>query len=156
MAKKKNDLEGLELDQVVSENLDLMEENLRLSTEVDDICKQNQLLVEQITKMEDRYNEEHKMRVEAKKAAIELEEKVVRLTAQLEASKELRKVEQGKRHGSIPKFVIVAAVALVVLMASFALQKVCAIGPSVGFGIQCGASMVISWCYAIIFDRSRK
>ena len=124
--------------------------------EVEDLCRQNKLLVEQIAKTEDHYNEEHKMRVEAKKAAIELEEKVIHLTAQLEASKELRKVEQSKRNGSIPKFVIVAAIALVVLMGSFLLQKLSAIGPSVGYGIQCGMAMVIAWCYAIIFDRSKK
>ena len=124
--------------------------------EVEDLCKQNQLLVEQYASMEDRYNEERSMRVEAKKAAIELEEKVIHLTAQLEASRELRKVEQSKRHGSIPKFVIVAAIALVVLMGSFLLQKLSAIGPSVGYGIQCGMAMVIAWCYAIIFDRSKK
>ena len=80
----------------------------------------------------------------------------MRLCTQLEAAQGLRTVEKSKRHGSVPKFVIVAAVALVILMTSFALQKLSAIGPSVGYGIQCGAAMVIAWCYAIIWDRSRK
>ena len=147
--KKKNDLEGLDIDQVVNENLELMEKNLSLSTEVEDLVAQSDRFMKQAIK-------EHDYRREVQRENEELKDRVSRLSGQLEASKALRDTERRKRHGSIPKFVIVAAVALVVMMVSFTLQKLCAIGPSVGFGIQCGASMVISWCYAIIFDRSRK
>ena len=127
-----------------------------LKWEIEDLIRQNSLMIHQYVDMENRYNDERQARRDASHAKRMLEEEVKKLTTQVQAAKELRAVEKRKRHGSIPKFVIVAAVALVVLMASFMLQKLCAIGPSVGYGIQCGMAMVIAWCYAIIWDRSRK
>ena len=84
-----------------------------------------------------------------------LQEELNKRQGQLNYEREQRDRGQKKRHGSIPKFVIVSAVALMVLMASFMLQKLCIIGPSVGYGIQCSMSMVIAWSYAIIWDRAR-
>ena len=127
-----------------------------LKWEIEDLIRQNSLMIHQYVDMENRYNDERQARRDASHAKRMLEEEVKKLTTQVQAAKELRAVEQSKRHASIPKFVIVAALALVVLMASFTLQKLSIIGPSVGFGIQCGMAMVIAWCYAIIWDRSRK
>ena len=155
-AKKKNDLEGLDLDQVVSENLSLLEENTYLSTEVEELKAQALLFKDQAIASEDKYSKERDHRRAVQRENEELKDRVFRLSAQLEAAKSMRDAEQRKRHGSIPKFIIVAAVALLVLMTSFSLQKLSLIGPAVGYGIQCGAAMVIAWCYAIIFDRSRK
>ena len=134
----------------------LQAKNVALELEIGDLEKQAEMFRKEFIRMEDRYNEERKRRVEAQRVKVDLEEEVLHRSIQLQVSEELRAVEKRKRHGSIPKFVIVAAVALVVLMASFMLQKLCAIGPSVGYGIQCGMAMVIAWCYAIIWDRSRK
>ena len=129
---------------------------LDLERENDELLKQMELLTQQVIMAEDRYAEERNRRREEQSLNADLKDRVLYLCTQLEASRELRNVEKSKRHGSIPKFVIVSAVALAVLMASFTLQKLCIIGPSVGFGIQCSMAMVIAWCYAIIWDRSRK
>lgn len=150
MAKKINETETtMELDPKDQEIADL-------KWEIDELIKQNQLYVEQNLKAEERCKKEHDMRREVQSINEELKSRVQYLATRLEAAQGIRAVEKSKRHGSIPKFVIVAAIALVVMMASFMLQKLCAIGPSVGYGIQCGMSMVIAWCYAIIWDRSRK
>lgn len=134
----------------------LQAKNAALELEIGDLEKQAEMFRKEFIRMEDRYNEERKQRVEAQRVKVDLEEEVLNLSIRLQVAEEMRAVEKRKRHGSIPKFVIVAAIALVVLMASFMLQKLCAIGPSVGYGIQCGMAMVIAWCYAIIWDRSRK
>ena len=148
--KKTNETETIvELDPKDQEIADL-------KWEIEDLQKQNQLLIEQNLKAEEKYNKEHELRREVQSINEDLKSRIQYLLNRLEAAQGLRAVEQSKRHGSIPKFVIVAAIALVVLMVSFMLQKLSAIGPSVGYGIQCGMSMVISWCYAIIYDRSRK
>lgn len=134
---------------------DLAEQVVCLTAEAEDLQKQVQLLIEQNIKADDQYIKEREHRREVQRHNAELEERVRCLVTQLEAAQGLRTVEKSKRHNSIPKFVIVAAVALLILMASFMLQKLCAIGPAVGYSIQCGMSMVIAWCYAIIWDRSR-
>ena len=134
----------------------LQAKNAALELDNGDLQEQSNRFMKQAVEALEKCDKEHEYRREVQRENEELKDRVNRLSAQLEASKALRDSERRKRHGSIPKFVIVAAVALVVMMVSFTLQKLCAIGPSVGFGIQCGASMVISWCYAIIFDRSRK
>lgn len=130
--------------------------NASLYEDCCDLQKQNDLLVKESIEAENNYGDERKRRVKAEKVAIDMQNEIKRLSVQIEAAKTMRSVEKRKRHGSIPKFVIVSAIALVVLLASFMLQKMSAIGPSVGYTIQCGMSMIIAWCYAIIWDRSRK
>lgn len=158
MSAKKNELghAGVDIDHLMDMNDALQAKNAGLELENGDLQKQIELLVAENVRVEDLYAEERKVRRDASHAKFLLEGEVKKLATQLQAAKELRAVERSNRHGSIPKFVIVAAIALVVMMASFMLQKLCAIGPSVGYGIQCGMSMVIAWCYAIIWDRSRK
>ena len=134
----------------------LQAKNVALELEIGDLEKQTEMFRKEFIRMEDLYNKERKQRVDAQRAKVDLEEEVLHRSIQLQVAEEMRAAEKRKRHRSIPKFVIVAAIALVVLMASFMLQKLCAIGPSVGYGIQCGMAMVIAWCYAIIWDRSRK
>ena len=129
---------------------------LDLERENDELLKQMELLTQQVIKAEDRYAEERNRRREEQSINADLKDRVLYLCTQLEASRELRNVEKRNRHDSIPKFVIVASIALVVLMASFMLQKLSILGPSLGYGIQCSMAMVIAWCYAIIWDRSRK
>ena len=155
MSAKKTTISELqeELDRLTQDNMELSKENIELHEEFKRLVSSN-------VQMEDRYNAEHKARMrerdEASKKQAVLEERINYLTTSVEACREQRAVEKSKRHGSIPKFVIVAAVSMVVMMTAFMLQKLSAIGPSVGFGIQTGTAMVIAWCYAIIWDRSRK
>ena len=140
-----------------SEMIDALQaKNAELELEVGDLQEQMKRFISENVKLDDRYNEERERRREVQRANEMQKDRIQYLLNQLDAAKTWRAVEQSKRHGSIPKFVIVASVALVVLMASFTLQKLCIIGPSAGYGIQCSMAMVIAWCYAIIFDRSRK
>jgi FtsZ-binding cell division protein ZapB len=150
---KKNEVKIADLHKEIEE---LKAKNKALHDDCLDLQKQNDLLVKKSIDSEDRYNEERKLRVDARNAEIAMEERATHLATKIQAEKEKRVLEQAKRHASITKFVIVAAVALVVLLASFMLQKITAIGPSVGYTIQCGMSMIIAWCYALIWDRSRK
>ena len=134
----------------------LQSENATLEQDVCDLERQVELFHKEAIRMEDLYNVERKQRVEAKKSCIDLEEEVNRLTARLDASKELRAVEARKRHASIPKFVIASAVALAALIVPYTLHQMAAIGPQVAFTTECALMMIIAWCYAIIWDRSRK
>lgn len=154
MANKKTN--GVDLNHLMEMVDELQAKNAALELDNGDLQKQIELMMAENLRVEDLYTEERKARREASHAKFLLEGEVKTLATQLTAAKELRALETRKRHFSIPKFVIVSAVALVVLMASFTLQKLCIIGPSVGFGIQCSMAMVIAWCYAIIWDRSRK
>lgn len=154
-AKKTNDkaAEVKELHAMIEE---LKAKNEALYLECCDLQKQNDLLVKESIEDRDRCDEERKQRVKIQREKVDLEENVKFLTLRLNEVKEQRMAERNKRHASIPKFVIVSAAAMVVLLASFMLQKVCAIGPSAGYTIQCGMSIIIAWCYALIWDRSRK
>ena len=57
---------------------------------------------------------------------------------------------------SLTKFVIIALSSLVLLAVPCTLQKLSIIGPQLSYGIECGLMMVVSWCYALIWDRTRK
>lgn len=134
----------------------LQAKNAELELENGDLREQVEIYQKEAIRTEDRYLEEHHKWRDAVHGKIAAENALFCLSTQLDAAKTMQAVERKKRHASIPKFVIVAAIALAVLMASFVLQKLSVIGPSVSFGIQCSMAMVIAWCYAIIWDRSRK
>ena len=155
MAKKNN--EGELSTACLYEEIDALQaKNAALELDNGDLQEQSNRFMKQAVEALEKCDKEHEYRREVQRENEELKDRVFRLSAQLDATKALRDTERRKRHGSIPKFVIVAAVALLVLMTSFSLQKLSLIGPAVGFGIQCGSAMVIAWCYAIIWDRSRK
>ena len=126
-----------------------------LLAEIEDFQKQMELLVKENVQLDDLYNAERKKRVRAEKLLTGLEEQHTYLKAQLQAAKELKAVEKRKRHGTIPKFVVTSAVALIALMIPYSLQKLGCIDPQTGFGIECVLMMVIAFCYGIIWDRSR-
>lgn len=138
----------------------LQAENSALELEIGDLRKENERLMKECISFEDRYGEEHKKRMherdEASKAKAELECKIKFFTDSIDVTKKQIAYEKKQRHASIPKFVIVAAASMVVMMAAFMLQKADVLDPSVGFGIQTATAMVIAWCYATIWDRSRK
>ena len=156
MSAKKTMTNAVDVAELYETIDELKAKNAALYEDCCDLQKQNELLVKESIEAENNYGDERKRRVKAEKVVIDMQNEIKRLAVQIEAAKTMRAVEKRKRHGSIPKFIIVSAISLVVLLASFMLQKLSAIGPSVGYTIQCGMSMIIAWCYAIIWDRSRK
>lgn len=156
MSTKKTNEHGVDLDKLYEMIDGLQAKNAALEMDNQDLLESLERMERAVVQMEDRYNDERKQRVEIQREKVSLEDKARYLSDRLSEAQGQRVAERNTRHGSIPKFVVVAAVALVVLLASFMLQKLSAIGPAVGYTIQCAMSMVIAWCYAIIWDRSRK
>ena len=156
MSAKKTMTNAVDVAELYETIDELKAKNEALYEDCCDLQKQNEILVAESLEVENRYSDERKLRVEAVNARNALEDRIKFLYTGIAVTKKQIAFEKKKRHASIPKFVIVSAIALVVLLASFMLQKLSAIGPSVGYTIQCGMSMIIAWCYAIIWDRSRK
>ena len=127
-----------------------------LNWEIEDLQKQCELFREQVLSAEHKYDKERLYRREVQRDNEDLKARLRCIAVQLEAAKALRETRRQKRLASIPKFVIIAAAALVALIVAMELQKLNIIWPTLGFGIQCLMAMVIAWCYAIIWDRSRK
>jgi len=125
-----------------------------------DLRKENERLMKDCIRFEDRFGEEHQKRMrergKADKTISELTCDNECLRAKLDAEKELRALYQLKRQASVSKLVIVSAVAVVLLTVPCALQKLSIIGPQLSYAIECGLFMVTSWCYALIWDRSKK
>lgn len=162
-AKKKTNetFEGIESFADLYEKIDALQaENAELLSEIDGLRKHNERLMKDFISMEDRYGEEHKIRMhergDASIITAYLCKRVKTLTTQLNAAKELRAVEKRKRQASVLKFVIISAIAVVLLLVPCALQRWNIIGPQLSYAIECGLMMVIAWCYALIWDRSRK
>ncbi len=157
-AKKTNDAVAIadlheKIDALQAENAALVLENGNLRDETD-------RHIRECIRFEDRYAEEHqkRMRERGDFALINarLIDRVNRLDTQLKAAKELRTVEKSKRNGSVPKLLIASAVALLLIAVPCTLQKLSIIGPQLSYAIECGLMMVIAWCYALIWDRSKK
>lgn len=159
MKKTKKEDASLCVDELVKE-IDLMkQEKAELLAEIEGLRDHNERLMKDYISLEDRFNKEHKERMmersNAGKLHTYLGKRIVYFSTQLETEQARRKVEMTKRRNSIPKFVIVSAVAMVLLTVPFTLQSLAVIGPQLGFGIEAALMMVISFCYAIIWDRSR-
>lgn len=156
---KKNEV-AISIDAVYEQVDELQAENAKLELELGDLREDLKRLISANAQLEDRFSAEHKKRMlERNKAQKSIDDLMVnneRINTQIEAAKELRSLERSKRLASIPKFVIVSAVALALLIVPSELQRLSIIGPQLGYAIESGLMMVIAWCYAIIFDRSRK
>ena len=143
MEKSAKDLKIEDLEQLV---LDLQEEAKRLT--------RGQLSAE------DKLAEEHKARMhergKAQKTIVALKTMAERLTVQLDAARELRRVTQERRRRSLPKFVVISAVALGMFLVPYALLDLGVIGERLAFGIEAPLMMVIAWCYATIWERTRR
>lgn len=148
---KKNELKELQ-DMVDA----LQAKNAELELENGDLREQVEIYQKEAIRADDRYSDEHKKWKEAIHGKIAAENARFIMSTRLEAAKAMQAAERKKRHASIPKFVIASAVALVLFIAAMELQKLNIIWPTLGFGVQCLMAMVIAWCYAIIWDRSRK
>lgn len=142
-----------QLDALWADNAELMNENNALR-------KENDRLTKDFIRMEDRYGEEHQKRMRERNDAslinTYLGKRVKYLDTQLKAAKELRAAEKTKRQASVIKFIIASAVALGLLAVPCTLQKLSIIGPQLSYAIECCLMMVIAWCYALIWDRSKK
>ena len=134
----------------------LQAKNAELELENGDLREQVDIYQKEAIRADDRYSAEHKKWKDAIYEKFAAENDRFIMATQLEAEKALNATQRKKRHASIPKFVIASAVALVLFIAAMELQKLNIIWPSLGFGVQCLMAMVIAWCYAIIWDRSRK
>lgn len=146
--------------EVNAEERDLKAENAALMDENIDLARQNELLVKQHTGLEDRFNLE-KARWKQYKADMLTENEALRQrNIALEQAEEKRRIgiaqERSRRIATVPKLVIIAAGALAALAIPYTLQVAGVIGPQLSYGIQCGLMMAISWCYALIWDRTRK
>lgn len=69
---------------------------------------------------------------------------------------EAQRAARQKRQHSCVRLVVIALLSLVLLVVPCTLQKLCIIGPQLAYALQCSLLMVISWCYALIWDRTRK
>lgn len=135
---------------------ELKAKNAELDKDNQDLRIQCELFMDQVIAADKRRIEEYEFRRDIQRENEELKIRLRCKSVQLDAANSLRASRKQKRMASVPKFVIIAAAALVAFIVTMELQKLSIIGPAVGFGIQCGAAMVIAWCYAIIWDRSRK
>lgn len=146
---------------------DLHEKIDSLEAECAEIGKENEYLRREVERLmkdcirfEDRYGEEHQKRMrergKADKTIGELTCDNDLLRAKLNTEREIRALHQRKRQASVSKLVIASAVAVVLLLVPCALQRWGIIGPQLGYAIECSLMMVIAWCYALIWDRSKK
>lgn len=158
MAKKNESVMAVadlheQFDALWADNAELMNENNALR-------KENDRLMKDFIRMEDRYGEEHQKRMrernDAYKVIEELRTKVKIYATWLEDAQGIRAGEKSKRQASVIKFVIVSAIAVVLLLVPCALQRWGIIGPQLSYAIECSLMMVIAWCYALIWDRSKK
>lgn len=158
MAKKNESIVAIaelheQIDALQAENAELLHEN-------DALRRENERMMKDCIRFEDRYGEEHQKRMRERNDAslinTYLGKRVKYLDTQLKAAKELRAAEKTKRQASVIKFIIASAVALGLLAVPCTLQKLSIIGPQLGYAIECSLMMVIAWCYALIWDRSKK
>ena len=132
---------------------ELMEENDHLLEECRDLLRR-------CSKLDDRFNEEHRKRIEERKTMQEacdsLSQDVEHWRTKARTAAELRNVEKLRKANSAPRLVIISFISLIFCCIPYLLQKACVIGPQLAYGIQTGLMMAIAWCYALIWDRTRK
>lgn len=126
----------------------------------EDMKKQLKLSHEQYISMKDRYDSDkeqwRKYRRDAMTENDNLRDQILHLHQALEKCNIAAAMEHKKKVATVPKLVFVAFGALVGVAIPYALQAAGVIGPQLSYGIQCGLMMAISWCYALIWDRTRK
>lgn len=125
-----------------------------------DLQKQVDLHRQQYIKLEDRYNSEReqwrKYRREMMSENDTLRDQVLLLDNKLKMLDAVKAKERSRLVATVPKLVIIAGVALVLCVVPNLLQRFGVIGPQTSYALQCGLMMTISWCYSLIFDRTKK
>lgn len=131
-----------------------------LMADNEELAHQNDLLMKQYIGLEDRFNQE-KAKWRQYKADVlgeneEIRTHALRQERQIEKLRAAGEQERNHRVATVPMLVVISAAAMALVMVSCMLQKLCVIGPQLSYGIECGLMMVVSWCYALIWDRTRK
>lgn len=125
-----------------------------------DLQKQLELLREQHIKLKDRYSDEkeqwRKYRRDLMAENDTLRDNVLLLDNKLKMLDSVKANERSRLVATVPKLVIISAAALALCGVPWLLQKLSVIGPQLSYTLQLGLMMVISWCYALIFDRTKK
>lgn len=138
--------------------VDLTKEELL--AECKDMQKQIDLHRQQYIKLEDRYNSEReqwrKYRRDLMAENDTLRDQVLLLDNKLKMLDVVKAKERSRLVATVPKLVIIAGVALVLCVVPNLLQRFGVIGPQTSYALQCGLMMTISWCYSLIFDRTKK
>ena len=155
------DIDKIENDVICEEPQDELHKQLEeLMADNMDLQKQYDLLMSQHIGLEDRFNLEKtrwkqtNTKLLAENEALNNHIKVLELSE--EKGRKAMAQDRIRRIAAVPKLVIVAAAALALCVVPWVLQKLCVIGPQLAYTLQCGLMMVISWCYALIFDRTKK
>lgn len=125
-----------------------------------DLQKQLELLREQHIKLKDRYSDEkeqwRKYRRDLMAENDKLRDNVLLLDNKLKMLDSVKANERSRLVATVPKLVIISAAALALCGVPWLLQKLSVIGPQLSYTLQLGLMMVISWFYALIFDRTKK
>ena len=132
---------------------ELIAENKELQAQAD-------LHIQQYVKLKDQLNCE---RETWNKRRRELTREVEAIRSRLDiADRSCEKMRIDKSHeraariASVPKLVVASLVATGCLAIPYTLQTAGVLDPRISYGIQSALMMVISWCYAMIWDRTRK
>lgn len=131
-----------------------------LQAECKSIHEQNELLQKQYINLQDRYSSEKdswkKYRRDMLAENEALREHCMNLEHRADKLQHAAEQERSRRVATAPKLVIISAAALALCGVPWLLQKLSVIGPQLAYTLQLGLMMAISWCYALIWDRTRK
>lgn len=136
-------------EEAVVDNTELYEENASLTRQLREICKQ-------YVDLEDRYNNQTKRNRDLLTENENLRENLISMEKVAKRHEQNAANEKAARVQSVPKFVSFSAAALALLIVPCTLHKLTIIGPQLAYGIECCLMMAISWCHALIWDRTRK
>ena len=142
---------------IVDDTETIIEEEI--DTEKQEMQNQIDILIQKALKADDQYREERRAHERDRKifdaARLELHQTIEALHTDLAKAHERERKATQRRHGSIPRLVLISLVSLVTLAIPYFLQNLSVIGPQLSFTIQCGLFMAISWCMALIWERSK-
>lgn len=145
----------------------LQHENMMLREDNEDLHKQVELFVSQLAEADDRicdWRSKHEdLRkkhnaycADAKRSADSMLLRIQELEAAAEKRKVAKHQERAARVATASKLVVIAASLLIPTVAVNLIQKFGLIDAQIGFALQAICMMGISWCYALIWDRTRK
>ena len=131
-----------------------------LEAQVADLQEEAKRMISLHIEMEDRYGKEYRARMHERNAfdgkIAEAKAHTDFLLTQLQVEKNLRKCDQERRRRSLPKFVLISLMAMGLILIPYGLLQGGIICERLAFLIEAPLMMVVSWCYAMIWDRTRK
>ena len=146
-----------------AENATIVDDTETIIEEIDpekqEMQNQIDILIQKAIKADDQYRDERRSHERDRKifdaARLELHQTIEALHTDLAKANERERKATQRRHGSIPRLVLISLVSLVTLAIPYFLQNLSVIGPQLSFTIQCGLFMAIAWCMALIWERSK-